>query len=314
MNQAAHHHHHHDHGPHHHHAGEGAGERILIYGLIITLAFAAVEAIGGWWAGSLALMSDAAHMLSDATALALAALAAHFARRPPSARHSYGLLRAEVIAALFNSVFILLVVFGIGWHAIERLRNPQEIDGVLVIFIAIGGMIVNLLLVWLLHRGERTLNTRAAMLHVIGDLLGSVAALVSGVVIYTTGWAPIDPLLSFLICGLILYSSLRLLRDVLHVIMEGVPQHLELPEVGRAMAGVEGVREVHDLHIWAVSSGMVVLSAHIVIDDMTRWETILEALRRLLHDRYQLEHVTLQPEPRMRVNRVPTPARRPPPG
>ncbi len=314
MNQAAH-HHHHDHGPHHHHhAGGGAGERVLIYGLIVTLAFAAVEAIGGWWAGSLALMSDAAHMLSDATALALAALAAHFARRPPSSRHSYGLLRAEVIAALFNGVFILLVVFGIGWHAIERLRNPQEIDGVLVIFIAIGGMIVNLFLVWLLHRGEQNLNTRAAMLHVVGDLLGSVAALASGVVIYTTGWTPIDPLLSFLICALILYSSLRLLRDVLHVIMEGVPQHLELPEVGRAMAGVDGVREVHDLHIWAVSSGMVVLSAHVVIDDMTRWESIFEGLRRLLQDRYGLEHVTLQPEPRMRVNRVPTPRRPAPPG
>lgn len=316
MNQAAHHHHHHDHdGHHHHHAhGGGAGERVLIYGLAITLAYALVEAIGGWWAGSLALMSDAAHMLSDATALALAALAAHFARRPPSARHSYGLLRAEVIAALFNGVFILLVVFGIGWHAIERLRNPQEVAGEAVIFIAIGGMIVNLLLVWLLHRGEQNLNVRAAMLHVIGDLLGSVAALASGVVIYTTGWTPIDPLLSFLICALILYSSLRLLREVLHVIMEGVPQHLELPEIGRSMAGVDGVREVHDLHIWAVSSGMIVLSAHVVIDDMTRWESILEALRGLLHERYGLEHVTLQPEPRMRVNLLPPPRRPAPPG
>lgn len=277
---------------------------MLLWGLAITLGFGLVEAVGGWWAGSLALLSDAAHMLSDATALGLAALAARFARRPPSPRHSYGLLRAEVIAALFNGVFILLVVFGITWHAVDRLRDPQPVAGGLVILVAAAGMVVNLIVIWLLHRGEQNLNVRGAMLHVLGDLLGSAAALVSGLVIYGTGWMPIDPLLSFLICALILYSSLRLLRDVVHVIMEGVPQHLELSEVGRAMAGVPGVREVHDLHIWAVSSGMIVLSAHVVIEDMTRWESILGALRQLLHERYEVEHVTLQPEPLMRVNRL----------
>ena len=293
---------HHAHAHAHH--GGASSERTLLWGLVITLAFAGVEAVGGWLAGSLALLSDAAHMLSDATALGLAALAAHFARRPPSPRHSYGLVRAEVIAALFNGVFILLVVFGISWHAFERLRDPQPVAGGLVIVIALAGMAINMVIIWLLHRGEQNLNVRGAMIHVLGDLLGSAAALISGVVIYGTGWTPIDPLLSFLICGLILYSSLRLLRDVVHVIMEGVPRHIELPEVGRAMARVGGVREVHDLHIWTVSSGMVVLSAHVVIDDMTRWEAILEELRRLLHDRYDLEHVTLQPEPLMRVSRL----------
>lgn len=294
-------HHHHAH-PHAH--GEGASARVLLWAVAVTLGFAAVEALGGWLAGSLALLSDAAHMLSDATALGLAALAAHVARRPPSPRHSYGLLRAEVIAALFNGVFILLVVFGIVWHAIDRLREPQAVAAGTVILIAFAGMVVNIVIVWLLHRGERTLNVRAAMIHVIGDLLGSAAALISGVVILLTGWTTIDPLLSFAICGLLVFSSLRLLRDVLHVIMEGVPRHLELPEVGHAMAATTGVREIHDLHIWTVSSGMIVLSAHVVIDDMTRWEAILEALRALLRERYGIEHATLQPEPLMRVERL----------
>jgi cobalt-zinc-cadmium efflux system protein len=292
--------HHHHHGHAHHH-GSGHG---LLWGLALTLGFALVEAVGGWWAGSLALFSDAAHMLSDATALGLAALAAQFARKPPSPRHSYGLARTEVIAALFNGVLMLLLVFGIGWHALERLREPTPVVGITVIVIAAAGMAVNLLILWLLQRGEQNLNVRGAMIHVLGDLLGSVAALASGLVIYFTDWYPIDPLLSLLTCGLILYSCLRLLRDVLHVIMEGVPRDLELPAVGMAMAGVPGVREVHDLHIWTVASGLNALSAHVVIDDMMRWESILDELRHLLHEHYDLEHVTLQPEPRMRVSRL----------
>ncbi|MDX9739976.1 MAG: cation diffusion facilitator family transporter [Gammaproteobacteria bacterium] len=295
------HHHHHEHG--HDHVSH-ASEHALLWGLILTLGFAAVEATGGWISGSLALLSDAAHMLSDATALGLAALAARFARLPPSPRHSYGLVRAEVLSALFNGVFMLLVIAGIVWHAVARLRDPTPVDGGLVIAIAAAGMLVNVLIIWVLHRGEQNLNVRGAMIHVIGDLLGSVAALIAGLVIHFTGWMPIDPLLSFLICALILFSCLRLLRDVVHVIMEGVPAHLELPTVGKAMAGVPGVREVHDLHIWTLSSGRNVLSAHVVIEDMRHWETILEAMRRLLHDRFGLEHVTLQPEPAVRANRI----------
>lgn len=279
-------------------------ERLLLWCVGLTLALALVEAVGGWWAGSLALLSDAAHMLSDATALGLAALAAWVARLPPSPRHSFGLLRAEVVAALINGVFMLVVIIGITWHAIDRLRDPQPVAGGVVILIAIAGLIVNIIVFWLLHRGEQTLNIRGAMIHVIGDLLGSVAALTAGLVIWLTGWTPIDPLLSFLICALILVSSLRLLRDVLHVIMEGVPAHLDLPEVGRAMAARRGVREVHDLHIWTLSSGRVALSAHVVIEDMAHWEAILDGLRVMLHDDYHIEHVTLQPEPATRTVRI----------
>ena len=278
--------------------------RILWAGFLLTVALAVIEAGGGWWASSLALISDAGHMISDATALGLAAFAARIASQPPSPRHSFGLLRAEVVAALFNGVLMLAVVVAISLHAVDRLRHPEPVAGGVVIFIATAGLAVNAAVLWLLHRGQQNLNIRAAILHVFGDLLGSAAALLSGLVVYTTGWMGIDPLVSVLICALILVSSVRLLRDVLHVIMEGVPPHLDLPEIGRAMARVPGTKEVHDLHIWNLSSGMVLLSAHVVIHDMKDWETVLEAMRSLLRERYQVEHITLQPEPATRTVRV----------
>jgi cobalt-zinc-cadmium efflux system protein len=276
----------------------------LLWALLLTLVLALIETGGGWYAGSLALLGDAGHMFSDATALGLAAFAAWVARQPPSLRHSYGLVRAEAVAALFNGFFMVAVVIGITLQAVQRLQEPRPIDSMTVMTIATAGLIVNLVVFRMLHGGEKTLNVRAALLHVLGDLLGSVAALLSGVVIYFTGWTAIDPLLSFFICALILISSLRLLREVLHVIMEGVPRYLDLREVGSTLAGVNGVAQVHDLHIWTLASGRVALSAHIVIHDMRQWDTLLDSLRHLLHDRYDIEHVTLQPEPAMRTTRL----------
>src|SRR3569623_1766706 len=244
----AHHHHDHDHGHAHHPHGDG-----LLWGVGLTLAFALLEGAAGWWAQSLALLGDAGHMAADATALGLAALAARIARRPPSHRHSYGLGRAEVVAALLNSLLMVAVVTLIALAACERLRTPVAVQGGTVMVIALAGLGVNILVAWVLSRGERTLNTRAALLHVMGDALASVAALAAGTVSYFSGWMPIDPLLSLLICALILFSGLRLLREALHVIMEGVPPYLELREVGRAMAAVTGVNSVHDLHIWTLS-------------------------------------------------------------
>jgi len=283
------------------------GGKTLVLALTLTLGFAAVEALGGWLSGSLALLGDAGHMLTDATALGIAALAAWVATRPPSARHSYGLVRAEVIAALLNGLFMLAVVIGIVVAAVERLQTPRPVVGGAVIGIAAIGLVVNVAVAFVLSRGKQTLNTRAALLHVMGDLLGSVAALLAGAVIYFTGWTPIDPLLSLFICALILYSSMRLLRDVFHVIMEGVPLHLDLEEVGQAMAEVDGVTSVHDLHIWTVASGLVALSAHVVVRDMAGWDGILAELRRLLHDRFRIEHVTLQPESATQVIRPMSP-------
>jgi cobalt-zinc-cadmium efflux system protein len=235
-------------------------------------------------------------MVTDASALGLAALAVWVARRPPSAQHSYGLGRAEVVVALINGLLMLVIVGGIVVSAIQRLSAPRPVSAEIVIVIALLGLLVNIAVLMVLSRGEKTLNTRSALLHVMADALGSVAALLSGVVIYFTGWTTIDPILSLFICVLILYSSIRLLREVLHVIMEGVPRNIDLPEIGRALAAVPGVQSVHDLHIWTLSSGMVALSAHIMVENLSGWEDILDKLRGLLHDHYSIEHVTLQPE------------------
>lgn len=288
----------HDHSHHRSHDHGGGGHlKPLIWGLVITLAFAMVEAIGGWISGSLALLGDAGHMITDSFSLALGAVAALLAQKPASREMSFGWGRAEVLAAMINAVLMLLIVVGISIAAFNRLRDPQPVQGGMVMVIAAIGLLVNIAVAWVLHRGEQTLNIRGALLHVIGDLLGSVAALVAGAVIYFTGWTPIDPLLSVLICILILFSSVKLLRDAVDVLMERVPRELSLPVVGEAMAVEEGVRSVHDLHIWRLDSSMISLSAHIVVDDLAAWPQVLERLRKTLIQRFDIHHVTLQPEP-----------------
>jgi cobalt-zinc-cadmium efflux system protein len=282
----------HDHAHHHHHHARN----FLPAALIITLLYAGVEAGAGWWAGSLALLSDAGHMLTDALALGLAAAAAWVARRPPTPRHSFGLERVEVLAALGNAGFMLAVIIGIAWSAVDRLLHPVPVQGMVVTAVAVVGLLVNVGVAWLLAHGEETLNTRAALLHVLGDLLGSVAALASGLVIQFTGWTPADPLLSLFICALILYSTLRLAREAVHALLEGVPPGLVLPEVGRRMAAVEGVVSVHDLHIWSLSSRQAALSAHVVVRDLEEWPRILPALAELLRTDFEIAHATLQPE------------------
>ena len=287
--------HHHDHDHHHAH-GENAG-RLMWFAVALTLAFAGVEAGVGWWASSLALVADAGHMVNDAGALIIAAAASWVSRRPVSQRHSYGLGRAEFLAALVNSLGLLVLVTWISVSAVQRWQTPMAVQGEAVSLTAALGLLINIGVAWLLFRGEQNLNTRAALLHVMGDLLGSVAALIAGVVIVFTGWTPIDPLLSLVISALILVSSLRLLRQALHGIMDGVPLHLSLEEIGQEMAGVSGVTSVHDLHVWSIASDKTMLSAHLSVADMGNWEGILADSRKLLHDRFDIEHVTLQPEP-----------------
>lgn len=287
----------HDENHHHTHHHVAQSRSTLLFALVLTLGFALVEAATGWWSGSLALLGDAGHMVSDATALGMAALAAWMAKRPPSARHSYGLVRAEVMTALLNALFMVAVVAAIAVAAVQRFSAAQPINGEAVTIVAALGLAVNVLVALALSRGEKTLNTRAALLHVMGDLLGSVAALISGIVISYTGWTPIDPILSLFICMLILNSSLGLLREALHTLMEGVPLGLSLPEVGQGMSAVAGVSSVHDLHIWSLSGERVALSAHVVIEDMARWEGVLASLTEMLDEHYHIEHVTLQPEP-----------------
>lgn len=304
-------HHHHDHHQGHHHHGHGHGTgKMLLISTGLTLSYAGVEAGVGLWAGSLALVADAGHMLNDAAALGLAAGAAWLAQRPASARHSYGLGRAEFLAAFINSAAMLGLIAWLIFSAIGRIKHPQPVLGEAVSVTAAIGLGINLVVAWLLSRGEKNLNTRAAMLHVLGDLLGSVAALGAGLVIAFTGWTPIDPLLSLLIGGLILISSLRLLREALHGLMEGAPFEIEPVDVGMALAAVPGVSSVHDLHIWAVRPGQPLLTAHLVVEDLAVWERVMDDCHRILKERFHIEHTTLQPEPLARTPRwAPWPGR-----
>ena len=297
---------------HAHHHSPATG-RLLWLAMVLTLAYAAVEAGVGWWAGSLALAADAGHMVNDAAALALAAIAAWLAGRPASAWHSYGFGRAEFLAALINSLALLILVAWIAVSAVQRLNEPQPVIGEAVTVAAAIGLGINLLVAWLLSRGERNLNVRAALLHVMGDLLGSVAALLSGIVIAVTGWTPVDPLLSLGISALIVVSSLRLLREALHGLMEGTPFNLAPEEVGQALATVPGVASVHDLHIWSVTSEQTLLTAHLVVRDLRQWETVLDASHILLAERFGIDHATLQPEPQTRIVHWATPRHGPSP-
>jgi cobalt-zinc-cadmium efflux system protein len=285
------------HGPDDHHTHAHAGQNgTLLVALLLTLSFAGIETLAGWWSGSLALLSDAAHMFTDSSALGLAAGAAWLARHPPSARHSYGLVRAEVMAALFNSLLMLILLGYIVHEALDRFGTPRDIRGEAVIGVAAVGLAVNLVVAWVLSRGEHTLNSRAALLHVLGDALGSLAAIAAGLVIVTTGWTPIDPLLSLLVAALILVSALRLLREAVQVLMEGVPAHVRLETVGHNLAALEGVLRVHDLHVWTLSSGKIALSAHLEIRNLDDWPDILATARQAMDLQHGIQHVTLQPE------------------
>ena len=312
MNEHTHHDtHNHDHPTHTHHTHTHSHNHgtSLLWPLVLTLGFAFVEAIGGWLTGSLALLGDAGHMFSDCAALALAWFAGWISQRPPTQKLTYGLLRAEVIVALVNSIAMLLVVAGIVSEAVHRFYTPTPVQGIEVMWIALVGLVINILVARHLHQhshgehgheehshGNGNMNSRAAFLHVLGDLLGSVAALAAGAVIYFTGWYPIDAILSLFISALILVSTIRLLREVMHVLMEGVPLHLEVEQVEQAMLETPKVVDVHDVHIWALSSEVIALSAHVVLRDMADWPEVLTSLHHTLQHQFKIEHATIQPE------------------
>ncbi len=283
----------HGHSHDHPHSHSAAGKTLLI-ALVLTIGFSIVEFIAGWRSGSLALLADAGHMVTDGASLGISALAAWLAARPPSRRHTYGLGRAELLAALFNALTMLVVVLGIAIEAWRRLHDQGQIDGATVSVVAVIGLLVNLLVAWILSRAEQSLNTRAALLHVMGDVLGSLAAIAAGSVIWFTGWTPIDPLLSILIAGLILFSSVRLLREALHATLDGVPLHLDIEVLGRALAGVPGVTEVHDLHVWPIAAERLALSAHVRVHSLADWAEVLVALSAVASAQ-GIEHVTFQP-------------------
>ena len=285
----------HDHHSHTH--SHTSNYQVLSVSLLIILFYAAVEAFFGWHAKSLALLGDAGHMVSDALALGIAALASWIAKNPTSKTHSYGFGRAEVLAAWLSSLMLLFISLAIIVEAVRRIHAPVAVHGMTVMLVAFFGMIVNLLVAGLLAQSERTLNIRAALIHVLGDLLGSFAALLAGAVIYFTGWFPIDPILSIVIGVLIIISSFRLLRESLRVLMEGVPTNINFESVSETLSNTKGVLHIHDLHIWTLSSGSVALSAHVAIHEISDWENILKKLKHSIEHHHHIHHITLQPEP-----------------
>ncbi|HQR11767.1 MAG TPA: cation diffusion facilitator family transporter [Casimicrobiaceae bacterium] len=289
----------HDHGGHAHlaEAANGLGvRRALWLALLLTAGFAIIEGIGGWLAGSLALLSDAGHMTTDVAALGLALFANAIGRRPPTLRASYGYGRAEVLAAFVNAIVMLGVVAAIAIEAVRRLLEPTPVAGPMVLGIATAGLLVNIVCAWLLSGSSGSINARGALIHVLGDLLGSLAAIVAGGVIMATGWMPIDPILSLVVSLLILRSTLALLRQSTGVLMEGVPGHLDYNEIGKALARLPGVSGVHDLHVWNMTAERPALSAHISLTNGAAWPQTLARAQRMLAKEFAIEHVTLQPD------------------
>lgn len=273
-----------------------ASTRPLAIACVLTLGFAVVEVVGGLWAGSLALLADAGHMATDAAALLFALAASVIARRPASRQHSFGLARVEVIAAFVNALAMLLVVGWIFYEAIQRIQSPVPVRGLEVFGIAVIGLGVNVVVAWTPSRDRTNLNTRAALVHVLGDLLGSVAAIVAGLVIHFGGPTVVDPLLSLLVGGLILRSTVGVLRDSTLVLLDSVPQELDYAAIGQSLARLPHVVSVHDLHIWTMVPGRTALSAHVQIDALEHWPAVLHRARAALRREFGIDHVTLQPE------------------
>lgn len=265
--------------------------------LVLTCIIAVVEAVGGWLTGSLALLSDAGHMWTDVSALGLALLAASWASRPANRKRTYGYVRLEILSALVNGVLLLAITIFIVVEAVERLQRPTPVILGPMALVAAIGLAGNLLAMSFLHSGH-SLNTRSAFLHVLGDALASVGVLVAAGVMALTGWHWVDPLISIGISAVVVVGGWRLLREAVDVLLETVPPHVDVDGVEKALACIPKVTAVHDLHIWTVGSGMVALSAHLVVDEPSACEndTILVAAKRALVERFGIDHSTLQIE------------------
>lgn len=276
-------------------AGKVEGKFVLA--LVLTGLILIAEVVGGLWTGSLALLSDAAHVFMDMFALALAYGAIRLAALPPSHNHTYGFHRMKVIAAFINGATLLLIAFEIFREAWDRFQNPSPILAGPMLVVAVIGLGVNLAVVLVLRQHDHDdLNTRAAFLHVLGDALASVGVIAAGVIILFTGWLWVDPFVSVMIAAIILLSSGRVLRQSIHILNEGAPEGVNVAELGQAMRQVSGVAEVHDLHVWTVSPGYVALSAHVVLADQALSQThpIMDELKEIIAHQAGIEHTTIQ--------------------
>ena len=285
----------HQHGNGHDAHARSATKRALTVALALITVFMFAEIAGGLLTNSLALLADAAHMFNDATSLALALGAIWLAQRPATAERTFGFKRAEILAALANGLMLVAVSVWIFYEAYRRFDDPPEIVGSWMLVVAILGLAINVAAFTMLHRsGEESLNVSAAVRHVVADLLGSVGVITAAVVILLTGWRPIDPLISVVIGVLVLVSSWSILRDSIHILLEGTPRDLNLEQVGNRMAGAHGVTEIHDLHVWTITSGFPALSAHVLVGRDENCHERRRDLERMLRDEFGIEHTTLQ--------------------
>lgn len=301
--------HQHDHGPrgHHHHGlvQRGAESGRLKWVLVITALFMIAEVVGGLLSGSLALLADSGHMFTDVGALALSLFAMRIAQRPPNTKRTFGYVRLEILAALVNGATLLLISGVIVIEAWQRLRDPVAIDGTIMLGVATLGLGVNIIGALLLHsHAHDNLNVRGAYLHVLGDLLGSVGAIAAGIIVLTTGWMPADAIISVVIALLILVSAWKLVREATDVLLESVPAHIDMDRVLESLSGIEGLDELHDVHVWTLTSGFVAISAHGVIDDPTDHSRVLNEVRERVAS-HGIDHVTFQIEMR-RLYQIPT--------
>ncbi len=265
--------------------------------LVLTLTFMLVEAVGGWLSGSLALLADAGHMLTDAVGVGMALLAIHFAARPATASKSYGYYRLEILAAVGNAVLLFGVAAFIGYEAIRRLSEPSAVQSLPMLGIAAVGLVVNLISLRLLAAAAQTsLNLRGAYLEVLGDFLGSLAVVVAAIVILATGWTPADPIASILIALLIVPRTWNLLREAVDVLLQGTPKGVNLDEVRAHLLRAEGVADAHDLHAWTLTSGMNVVSAHVIIKAGAEPARVLDEICACLSADFDMEHSTIQLE------------------
>jgi cobalt-zinc-cadmium efflux system protein len=289
------HHHGHPHEDHNHEHGRGADRRALAITFVLTAAFMVAEVVGGLLTGSLALLADAGHMLSDALSLGVALFAVWLAGRPSTPNRSFGYKRAEILAALFNGATLVAISVWIFIEVYNRFREPQEILGGWMLAVAALGLVVNVTGALILSRsGGESLNLQGALRHVVADILGSVGAIAAALVILATGWYYADPIISALIGLLVLGSSWKLLRDSTNVLLEGTPRGIDADDVGRSMAASEGVKEVHDLHIWTITSGFPALAAHVLVGHDEDCHARRRDLEKLLAREYGIEHTTLQ--------------------
>ena len=282
---------------HHRHDRASGSRRRLSVVLVLTAVYMVAEVLGGWWTGSLALLADAGHMLADVAALALALMAVWFGARPATSSKTFGYHRLEILAALINGVALVLISLFIFYEAYHRWAAPPEVKSTQMILVASGGLLINIVCAWVLH-GDRKddLNVRGAWLHVVGDALGSVGAILAGALMSIYGWYTADPLFSVLIGLLVVWSSWHLIRESTNVLLEGTPAHINLAAVEDAILETDGVENVHDLHIWTITSGREALSAHVIHAYSTSQPELLKELRTKLHDRFGVDHLTIQME------------------